>query len=85
MATILVVDDIADNVKLLEFDLLDLGYQVITAYSGREALDIVDRENVDCIMLDIMMPEMDGFQVCRHGHRIKPSNNNSHGGCQSKG
>lgn len=65
MATILVVDDIQDNVKLLSQELTDLNHEVIVAYSGQQALDVVDKHRIDCVLLDIMMPEMDGFEVCR--------------------
>ncbi len=64
-ARVLVVDDIATNVKLLEARLTAEYYDVITAYSGREALAICASTNVDIILLDVMMPEMDGFEVCR--------------------
>ena len=65
MARILVVDDIKDNVKLLAYDLADLGHEVVEAYCGAEALRIVDQQRPDCVLLDIMMPEMDGYEVCR--------------------
>ena len=65
MAKILVVDDVADNVKLLAYDLEDRGYEVLTACSGREALGVASAEEPDAILLDVMMPEMDGIEVCR--------------------
>ncbi len=64
-ARILVVDDIPANVKLLEVRLVAEYFEVLTAANGYEALDICDREKVDVILLDIMMPGMDGFEVCR--------------------
>lgn len=67
-ARVLVVDDIAPNVKLLEAKLSSEYFDVLTAYSGLEALDVVAREHPDIILLDVMMPGMDGFEVCR---RIK--------------
>ena len=64
-ARVLVVDDILANVKLLEARLAAEYFEVLTAYSGQEALDICARERVDVILLDVMMPGMDGFEVCR--------------------
>ncbi len=67
-ARVLVVDDILANVKLLEARLSAEYFEVLTAYSGQEALDVCARERVDVVLLDVMMPGMDGFEVCR---RIK--------------
>jgi DNA-binding response OmpR family regulator len=64
-AKILVVDDEADNVRILEALLLRRGYEVIKARNGAEALQQVDREQPDIILLDVMMPIMDGFEVCK--------------------
>jgi len=63
-AKILVVDDTPKNVKLLEEVLKAKGYAVITANSGPEALDKVAKEPVDLILLDVVMPEMSGYEVC---------------------
>ena len=63
-ARILVVDDIPANVKLLEARLLGEYFEVLTADRGQAALDICAQTPVDLILLDIMMPEMDGFEVC---------------------
>jgi two-component system cell cycle response regulator len=65
-ARVLVVDDIVSNVKLLEARLTAEYFEILTAYSGREALDIIARERIDVVLLDVMMPGMDGFEVCRH-------------------
>jgi PAS domain S-box-containing protein len=65
--TILIVDDDPLNVKLLEV-FLSKHHSVLGAYSGEEALEIVESESVDLVILDIMMPGMDGYEVCR---RIK--------------
>jgi DNA-binding response OmpR family regulator len=65
LAKILVVDDEAKNVKLLEALLLPRGYQVVTASNGEEALQQVYGERPDLILLDVMMPVLDGFEVCR--------------------
>jgi len=67
-ARVLVVDDILPNVKVLSAKLLSEYYDVIAAYSGKEALEKLEKEHPDIILLDVMMPEMDGFEVC---HRIK--------------
>lgn len=69
-ARILVVDDNPRNVKLMEAILLPENYKILKAYSGEEALTIVSKFEVDLIMLDIMMPEMTGYEVCR---RLKRS------------
>jgi two-component system cell cycle response regulator len=63
-AKVLVVDDIAPNVKLLEAKLTREFFRVITAMSGPEALEKARNEKPDVILLDIMMPGMDGFEVC---------------------
>jgi sigma-B regulation protein RsbU (phosphoserine phosphatase) len=62
---ILVVDDLPQNVRLLELNLKTEGYNVIAAYSGQEALEKVEAEKPDLILLDVMMPDMDGYEVCR--------------------
>ena len=67
-ARVLVVDDILANVKLLEARLQAEYFEVLSAHSGQEALDLLARERVDVVLLDVMMPGMDGFEVCR---RIK--------------
>ncbi len=64
-ARILVVDDILPNVKLLEAKLSSEYYDVLTATGGEEALEKVERDNPDLILLDVMMPGMDGFEVCK--------------------
>jgi adenylate cyclase len=62
---ILVVDDTADNAKLLA-DLLERqGYQVRSSSSGPEALGALSRDPYDLVLLDVVMPEMDGYEVCR--------------------
>jgi len=64
-ARILVVDDVPANVKLLETRLSAEYFDVLTAASGTEALQICQRSECDIILLDVMMPDMDGFEVCR--------------------
>ena len=63
MSKILVVDDEKDVVELISFLLKKDGYDVVTAYNGREALEQVDKESPDLVLLDVMMPEMDGYTV----------------------
>ena len=60
---ILIVDDEPLNIDYLEQELEDLGYNTISAPNGREALELVETEAPDMILLDIMMPVMDGFEV----------------------
>lgn len=74
-ATILVVDDLEQNVKLLEAKLLSEYYTVLTANSGANAIEILDTQSVDIILLDVMMPGMDGFETCKH---IKSNINTKH-------
>lgn len=62
---VLIVDDEKAIVDILEFNLKKEGYTVLKAYDGESGLEIIFRENPDLILLDIMMPKVDGFQVCR--------------------
>lgn len=64
-ARILVVDDVPANVKLLEVRLLAEYFDVLTATTGAEALETCENGKIDVVLLDVMMPEMDGFEVCR--------------------
>jgi two-component system alkaline phosphatase synthesis response regulator PhoP/two-component system response regulator VicR len=63
---ILAVDDERHIVRLVEVNLARAGYQVVTAYDGREALQKVEAEKPDLVVLDVMMPYMDGFEVLRN-------------------
>ncbi|MBT4487293.1 MAG: PleD family two-component system response regulator, partial [Rhodospirillaceae bacterium] len=74
-ARILVVDDVLPNVKLLEAKLSREYYDVLTAMNGPDALEIVEREVPDIVLLDVMMPGMDGFEVCE---KIKAKANLMH-------
>jgi two-component system cell cycle response regulator len=74
-ASVLVVDDIAANVKLLEARLSAEYFEVATARSGAEALAQAERRPPDIVILDVMMPGMDGFEVCR---RLKASTRTAH-------
>jgi signal transduction histidine kinase len=64
-AKILVVDDIPQNVRLLEAVLVPKGYVVLPATSGEEALRLVEEHSPDLVLLDVVMPGMDGYAVCR--------------------
>ncbi|WP_375203004.1 PleD family two-component system response regulator [Hyphococcus sp.] len=64
-ARVLVVDDLEPNVKLLEAKLRAEYFDVLGAYSGQEAIDLAAAEKPDIILLDVMMPGMDGFEACR--------------------
>ena len=64
-ARILVVDDIEANVRLLSAKLAAEYYEVLTASDGATALAVAGSEAPDIVLLDVMMPGMDGFQVCR--------------------
>lgn len=74
-ARILVVDDIRTNVKVLEAKLSSEYYEVITASNGKEALEQATKSRPDLILLDVMMPGMDGFEVCR---RLKADPETAH-------
>jgi two-component system cell cycle response regulator len=74
-ARVLVVDDVPANVKLLEARLSAEYFDVVTAVSGQEALTICERAECDVVLLDVMMPDMDGFEVCR---RLKTSMTTHH-------
>jgi len=64
-ARVLVVDDVPANVKLLEARLSAEYFDVVTVMSGKEALAVCEHAECDLVLLDVMMPDMDGFEVCR--------------------
>jgi DNA-binding response OmpR family regulator len=64
-ARVLIVDDEPLNLKLLERRLGQVGFEAVNAEGGRQALEILNRESVDAVLLDVQMPEMDGFAVLR--------------------
>src|ERR1700688_4887757 len=64
-ARILVVDDTPDNVEVLKVRLESQGYEVLTAADGEEGLAKIQAETPDLVLLDIMMPKLDGIEVCR--------------------
>ena len=74
-ARVLVVDDIPANVKLLEAKLSAEYFGVVTATNGREAIALCERGEVDIVLLDVMMPGMNGFEVCR---RLKGAPSTAH-------
>jgi two-component system cell cycle response regulator len=74
-ARVLVVDDVPANVKLMEARLSAEYFDVVTALSGQEALAVCERAECDIVLLDVMMPDMDGFEVCR---RIKANPSTHH-------
>lgn len=65
MARILVVEDDPYNIKILDFRFKSLGHEIISAVDGGKALEIASKEKPDLILLDVMMPVMNGFQVLR--------------------
>ena len=72
---VLIVDDEPNILMSLEFLLKKSGYQVFIARDGREALGIIDEEVPDIILLDVMMPEVDGYEVCQ---KVKNNAQTSH-------
>jgi two-component system cell cycle response regulator len=74
-ARVLIVDDIPTNVRLLEARLSAEYFDVVTASSGQQALEICAAGEIDIVLLDVMMPEMDGFEVCA---RLKADRKTSH-------
>lgn len=74
-ARVLVVDDLLPNLKLLEAKLSHEYFEVTTATSGAEALSAIESDPPDIVLLDVMMPEMDGFETCR---RIKSNPESAH-------
>ena len=61
---ILIVDDEKELVKLISFHITIAGYDVLSAKNGVEALEICEKEKLDLIILDIMLPRIDGWEVC---------------------
>lgn len=71
-ATILAVDDEPKVLKLLKANLESSGYKILTAEDGEEAIDLVERQLPDLIILDLMLPKMDGYAVCRQIREFSP-------------
>lgn len=74
-STVLVVDDNIQNLELIQAYLEDLGCGLMSAEDGFEALDKIEKNTIDLILLDVMMPKMSGFEVCR---RVKNSPKTGH-------
>lgn len=75
-ATILLVDDEEDILEFLGYNLRKEGYKVLTAKNGRKALQLASEHHPALIVLDVMMPEMDGIETCRE-LRMNPANHNA--------
>ncbi|EXJ23260.1 Two-component response regulator SA14-24 [Alkalibacterium sp. AK22] len=71
MKKILVVDDEKPISDIVKFNLEKEGFEVVTAYDGEEALEKVEEENPDLIVLDLMLPKKDGLEVCREVRKTK--------------
>ena len=69
---ILLVDDEPDILEIISYPLECAGYQVCKAKNGRQAIEMAEKENPDLIIMDLMMPEMNGIEACKH---IRKSNN----------
>lgn len=75
MANILVCDDDKDIVEAIEIYLTQEGYRILKAYDGQEALDILNSETVDLLIIDVMMPRLDGIRATV---RIRESKSSAH-------
>ncbi|MFM1651048.1 response regulator transcription factor [Brevibacillus sp. B_LB10_24] len=71
MRNILVVDDDREIAQLISLYVTNEGFHVLHAYNGREALELLEAEAVDLLILDVMMPEVDGIEVCRRVRETK--------------
>ena len=69
---VLLVDDAKDFIKYMKKRLDARGLEVSTANSGREALDLLDKEAIDVVVLDVLMPDMDGIETLQEIKTIKP-------------
>ena len=65
MPTILVIDDEADLVELVRYNLVREGFQVLAAHDGESGLRIVAQKSPDLVVVDLMLPGIDGLEVCR--------------------
>ncbi|EEF62166.1 response regulator transcription factor [Pedosphaera parvula] len=74
MAKILIVDDLPTEVQLMRSAIASLGHSVVVATDGEQAVEMAHRESPDLMLLDVVLPRMDGFQVCR---KIKKDPNTS--------
>lgn len=62
---ILIIDDDPDAVHILGDELKAVGYQVVTAYTGLEGLKVAQREMPDLVLLDLLLPDLNGYEVCK--------------------
>lgn len=69
---VLIIEDNEQNMYLVNFILEKHGYQVIKAWTGKEGIDLATKENPDLILLDIQLPELDGYSVAREIRKIAP-------------
>ena len=65
MSKILIVDDDKNLLEVIKYNLMNDGYSVVLAEDGTQAVEIARREKPDLIILDVMLPGIDGFEVCR--------------------
>ena len=65
MKKILVIDDLPENVFILQDRLVQEGYEVVTAYDGNEGIEKAYATLPDLVLLDVMMPDISGFEVCK--------------------
>jgi two-component system phosphate regulon response regulator PhoB len=73
MERVLIVDDDPDIVRLVSYNLSHAGYEVQTATTGRKALELIQQHPPDLIVLDLMLPDVDGMEVCRSLRQQAPS------------
>ena len=62
---VLIIDDVPKNIQMAMNILKNEGYKMLFAQSGKKAFDIIKTNNIDLILLDVMMPELNGFEVCK--------------------
>ena len=79
MSTILIIEDEKPISDIIKFNLQKEGFDILTAYDGKEGLEMALSANPDLILLDIMLPGMNGFDVCKKIRDIKCSYNNGYG------
>ena len=72
MSRILVVDDDAHILKLYQVELEEEGHEVVTAGTGKEAIETFEKEDFDLVTLDILMPDIDGISLLRRMKELKP-------------